>query len=159
MSELKYIENSVKTIGGYDILQPFVTISSTRPNTNIYAAFAIAFVAGRDEGKKATGKEALLVSVPKTVDYLIDVFKNTLNCEGGPGYAFSIFNLPVIVGAVAILAISDANKKVLVTSPVLDYLIRVLQMFRNNEGELTSGNGCIQNCGGGGGNVALLILL
>jgi len=146
---------AVKAIGGDEVIQPLVTISSRNIDINIYAAFALAFVTGREEFKKATGKEALLVSVPKTLDYLIDVFKNTLDCKEGPGYVFGIFKLPTIVCAVAILAISDANKKLLVTSPVLEYLIKVLERFINNEGELTGeqtkDSGWINKCGGGGG--------
>ena len=142
---------AVKAIGGDDVLRPLVTITSSRGDTNIYASFAIAFVDGRSESKKSTGKAALLVSVPKTLQYLIDVFKNTLELKGGPCYGFGIFMLQVIVGAVSVLTISDDNKKLLIESPILDYLVKVLELFRNNGDELVAktSNGLFKAGGGG----------
>ena len=145
---------AVKAIGGDDVLNPLVTVRSAKPGINLYSSFAIAFVAGRDEAKKTTGKAALLVEVPKALDHLIDVFKNTLDLKGGSGYSFGIIKLPVIVGAIEILAISDGNKRLLISSQVLDYLIRVLCSFKNNEPQLIGKNsGSTSRAGGGGKDV------
>ena len=149
---------AVKSIGGDDVLNPIVTISHPMANryiftsgVNIYASFATAFVAGRDEGKKSSGKRALLVEVPKTLDYLLEAFINIFNLDGGTGYQFGLVKLPAIVGALAILAISDGNKRVLVNSRALYFVMKVLEHFTSGKeliGVTTTGT----TSAGGGSN-------
>jgi len=149
---------AVKSIGGDDVLNPIVTIIHPMASryiftsgVNIYASFATAFVAGRDEGKKSSGKRALLVEVPKALDYLLEAFTNIFNLEGGTGYQFGLVKLPAIVGALAILAISDGNKRVLVNSSALYFVMKVLEHFINGKeliGVTTTGT----TSAGGGSN-------
>ena len=69
--------------------------------------------------------------------------------KGGLGYQFGLVKLPALVGALAILAISDGNKRVLVNSRALEFVVKVLEHFLNGEeliGVSTTGN---TSAGGG----------
>jgi hypothetical protein len=115
------------------------------------AAFVIAFMTGKDEA--SLNKKSLLEANPNMADLLSSVLSNSMQGKGGPGYTFGIFNLNVIVAAILSLSVSDSNKSILVSKPLLRPLRQVLHFFCDDAPQIPPHEGVGTNVGGGGDDV------
>jgi hypothetical protein len=88
------------------------------------------YISGRDE------KDAVLERLPELLHTVVDVFQDTTQGREGDGYNFGMFKIPFLVGLVAVLAISDANKRALLENEhVLSLIVSVLRRFQENQPE------------------------
>eukprot|EP01035_Chromulina_nebulosa_P024097 gene24097-31308_t len=95
---------------------------------NIDAAIMLCFLLGKDES--AVAQLSLLDSKTKVEDVLDSVFNTTMHGLDVVGYQFGYFDLQVIVTAIASMAVSDANKAILLEKPtILRNLFQVLSLF------------------------------
>ena len=105
------------------------------------AMFAIAFITGRDESNKDS--KSILCEKPEISAGLVDILSNILDCKGGIDYRLGTFSVRLVLQACLVLSISEDNKKVLVKTPLIQMLVRVLNLFISNSPPIPS-------CGGGG---------
>jgi hypothetical protein len=105
------------------------------------AMYIIAFLTGKDEQSRHSASVA--VEHPDIISQLVSVLENTLNGVGGEGYFHGTFVLRLTINACEVLSISDSNKELLVTSPLVSLLVRALRMFVNDDPP-------VGLCGGGG---------
>jgi hypothetical protein len=63
------------------------------------------------------------------VDMLMEIFDTTLNVLGGEDYKLGVFWLKLIVRACLILSVSESNRRLLATVPIVERLKKVIVMF------------------------------
>ncbi len=114
------------------------------------AVLILSMLAGRDENNR--GSASLLESRPERLLQLVDVLDNNIKKQDGVGYHFGDFDLNAVTSAIHSLCISDANKTLMVESPMLlQLLVQLLQAYVTNEPEYlvyVDGGAC--GVGGGG---------
>lgn len=133
----------MNAIGYIDIATSILSIA-TNGCESLKALFIVAFLTGRNEvGKRMRSINEIC---PSIVGQLVDVLERTLNGRSGDDYPLGTFCLKLTINACQVLSVSDSNKGLLVTTPLLQLLVRALQMFQNNEM-------AIWGCGGGGKDV------
>jgi hypothetical protein len=136
----------VTQLGGASVVNSMCLLG---PSAQIFldAAFASVFVSGRDE------TAAVLERQPALLDLVVDVFQNAVDGLEGDGYYFGAYKIPFLVDLVAVLAISDANKRPLLENEhVLPLLVNVLRRFQENQPQYSGmdGDNVLRYAGGGG---------
>ena len=137
---------ALKAMGGVAVLSPLLDTDGCEA---LMAAIAMAHMTGRDEASvvmkhgsiaESPGK-SLLEEHPHLVDMLMDVFEAQLKGGYGEafnrmtqrwGYLWAMFKPYSTVGALRVISISDANKRVLATTRVIPMLAELLQRFLDN---------------------------
>lgn len=117
--------------------------------------FVMTLICGRDEVVSGA-KQSVLQSNQSILKDILAVFSNAVTGQKADDYSYDMFKIPLLINAIRVLAVSDNNKKVMVTNPdLLSLLITVLKRFANNE-EAFSGKtnfGTVLSIGGGGEDV------
>jgi hypothetical protein len=139
---------TLKRLGAVDLIAPLVNDTGIQ---GLKAAFVIAFMTGKDEAM--SNKKSLLEANPNMADLLSSVLSNSMQGKGGPGYTFGNFDLNVIVAAILSLSVSDSNKNILVSKPLLQPLRQVLQLFCDDAPRIPPHEGVGADVGGGGDDV------
>ena len=140
------MSSAIRAMGGAAVLAPAL-VQTVAPVERIKAAFTVSLLVGKDEAG-AAGGVALLHAYPDLIEVILDVLCNTLQRQGGRGYSFGNFGLATMTKALSILAISDANKAVLVRAPLLPLLVDVLVQYRDDAPKLEVPG--VGTAGGGG---------
>lgn len=103
------------------------------PINKLKSSFIISYLVGKEEGRS---NKSLLALYPELSTYLLLIFENTLNCEGGDEWDFGTFEIPSIIIAILCLSISDDNKALMIDLPLLPYIVLVLDLFISDSGPL-----------------------
>lgn len=126
-------------LGVPDLMVPILLNHNNRSD-GVKAMFVLAFLVGKDDIESSV---ALLRARPETISSLVVVLQDTLDLKFEGDFDRGTFCLKLIIKAALTLSISDENKKALILSTPLLYLLkRVIEMYLNNEPE-------IQDVGGG----------
>ena len=156
-----------------DIMEPIIFHYPTNGSEALKAMIVTAFLVGRDENTSN-----ILHARPEIITLIVDVLDRTLHGQHGPPlavqsvvgegggrrdltpankleYRFGTFRLHLLLRAVCVMSVSDANKSQLVASDRLLFLLsqRVIGRYLEDCEEIIPPEDSIQPGGGGGNDV------
>ena len=148
----------LKNAHALDIMEPILLHHTENGSEALKAMITTALLIGRDENKSN-----ILHARPEIITLIVDVLDRTLNSQHGPvhndnlkpEYRFGTFRLHLLLRAILVMSVSDANKVQLVQSERLIYLLseRVIGLYLENAAEIPSPPDSIQPGVGGGNDV------